>query len=111
MTENELREFLEDNKASIQSAVKERMIESLLAQHQWEISGTISHVVQEFVTAEVVPEVKKYLADNKGPIVEATLVGAAAIGDTLSKAIVERTAKRLEPDNYQFRQIMKALFE
>jgi hypothetical protein len=111
MTEEDLKEFLDENRESIQRAVKEKMIEGLLAQNRWEISGQIAAVVQEFVKDEIVPEVKKYLADQKGPILAAAIAGAAAVGETLSKAIVERTAKRLAPDNYEFRQIMEAIFK
>lgn len=111
MTEDDLKDFLETNKAEIQSAVKSRMIENLLAANRWEISGAIAKVVEDFVAAEIVPEVKAYLADQKGPILEAAIAGAAEIGDTLAKAIVTRTAKRLQPDNYEFRQVMEALFK
>lgn len=111
MTEDDLKEFLSANKADIQARVKERMIESLLTQNRWEISGQIAKTVEEFVTAEIVPEVKKYLSDQKGPILEAAIAGAAEIGDTLAKAIVTRTAKRLTPDGYEFRQVLEALFK
>lgn len=111
MTEDDLKQFLDTNKTEIQRAVKEKMITSLLEQNRWEISGEIARAVQEFVAAEIVPEVKKYLADNKGPILEAAIAGAAQIGDTISKAIVERTAKKLKADSYEFRAVLKTLFE
>lgn len=111
MNADDLKDFLEENKESIQAAVRTKMIESLLAQHRWEISAEISKVVEKFVSDEIVPEIKKYLVDNKGPILQASLAGAAEIGDTLAKAIVSRTAKRLNPDGYEFRSIMKAMFE
>lgn len=111
MTEEDLKEFLEENKAQIKEAVRGRMVESLLAQHRWEIGAQISKIVEEFVAAEIVPEVKKYLADNKGPILTAACAGAAEIGDALAKGIVERTAKKLKSDGYEFRQVMEALFK
>lgn len=111
MNAEDLKEFLETNKAEIQATVKSRMVENLLSQNRWEISGEIAKVVQEFVAAEIVPEVKKYLADNKGPLLEAAIAGAAEIGDTLAKCIVERTAKKLKADSYEFRQVMEALFK
>lgn len=111
MTDDDLKTFLEENKESIQSAIKEKMIARLLETHRWEISDKVSKVVEEFVAAEIVPEVKKYLADQKGPILKAALTGAAEIGDTLAKAIVARTAKRLTPDGYEFRQVLDALFK
>lgn len=111
MTEDDLKEFLDENKESIKNAVRAKMIESLLADHRWEISAEISKVVEDFVSTEIVPEVRKYLADNKGPILQAAIAGAAEIGDTLAKAIVTRTAERLKADSYQFRSVMKALFD
>ena len=111
MNESDLKEFLEENAETIKNTVRAKMIESLLANHRWEISAEISKVVEAFVADEIVPEVKKYLADNKGPILQAAIAGAAGISDTLAKAIVQRTAERLNPEGYQFRSVMKALFD
>lgn len=41
MTEQGLKEFLDENKVEIQAAVKAGMIDSLLSQHRWEISSQI----------------------------------------------------------------------
>lgn len=111
MTDDDLKEFLEENRESIKAAVKAKMIDSLLAEHRWDISSEIKKAVEAFVAAEVVPEVKKYLADNKGPILQAAVAGAAEIGDTLAKAIAKQTAERLDPNGYRFRQVLKALFD
>lgn len=111
MTEEDLKEFLDDNRESIQRAVKEKMIDRLLADHNWQITGEIREVVKEFVSNEIVPEIKKYLADQKGPILKAALVGASEIGEALSKAVAERAAKNIATDSYQFRQVMEALFK
>lgn len=111
MTEDDLKDFLEQNKADIQNHVRQKMMERLLADHQWAITAQIAKTVEEFVTAEIVPEVKKFLASNKGPILTAACAGAAEIGDTLSKAIIERTAKKLKADSYEFRNILDSLFK
>lgn len=111
MTPDDLKEFLAANDAEIKSAVKAKMIERLLSSHQWEITTEISAVVKTFVSEEIVPEVKKHLMDQKGPILEAALVGASEIGANLAKAIAERSAKNLTSDSYQFRQVMEALFK
>jgi len=111
MTEAELKEFLDANKADIQQAVKAKMIDRLLSTHQWEISGQITKIVQDFVSEEIAPEVKKFLADQKGPIIAAACAGAAEIGDTLAKAMIAHTAKNLDAESYKFRGVMKALFE
>lgn len=111
MNAADLQAFLDENKEDIKAAIKAKMIESLLTNHRWEISTEISKTVETFVSTEIVPEVKKYLTDQKGPILKAAIAGAADIGDTLAKAIVTRTAKRLSPDGYEFRQVMEALFK
>lgn len=110
MTEDEIRQFLDDNAENIKTAVREKMISGLLAEHRWQIGDQITKVVNEFVAEEIVPEVKKYLADQKGALVEAAIAGAAEMGEALAKAIVERTAKNLVADSYQFGEVMKALF-
>lgn len=111
MTPEDLKEFLSENDAEIKAVVKQKVIEGLLANHRWEITGQIGEIVKDFVNAEIVPEVKKHLQDQKGPILEAALVGAAEIGANLAKAIAERSAKNLTSDSYQFRQVMEALFK
>ena len=111
MTPDDLKDFLAENEAEIKAAVKAKMIERLLETHRWSITDEIGVVVKEFVSKEIVPEVKKYLADQKGPIIEAALVGAAEIGTNLSKAIAERSAKNLTADSYQFRAVLEALFK
>lgn len=111
MTTDELQAFLEENKADIQNAVKAKLIAGLLENHRWEISGAITKVVEDFVTAEIVPAVKAHLADQKGPILQAAIKASAELGDALSKAIATHTIKRLEPNGYQLRGVLKALFE
>lgn len=111
MTPDDLKEFLSENAESIKAAVKAKMIDTLLQQHQWDMTSEIREVVKDFVSKEIVPEVKKHLQDQKGPILEAALVGASEIGASLAKAIAERSAKNLTSDSYQFRQVMEALFK
>lgn len=111
MSPEDLKEFLDANEAEIKAAVKEKMISQLLQTYQWDITGEIKEVVKAFVSEEIVPEVKKHLQDQKGPILKAALVGASEIGDSLAKAIAERCAKNLTSDGHQFRQVMEALFK
>jgi len=111
MTEDDLKQFLDENAKDIKAAVKVKMIERLMESHRWQISDEIAAVVKEFVSKEIVPEVKKYLADQKGPILQAAIAGAAEVGDSLAKAVTERAAKNINADSYQFRQVMEALFK
>jgi hypothetical protein len=111
MTEAELKEFLDANKADIQEAVRQRMIDGLLTQHRWTISEEITKIVSEFVAVEIVPEVKKFLTEQKGPIIEAACAGAAEVGNQLSQALIAGVAKNLDPNGYKLRGVMKALFD
>ncbi|WP_107341788.1 hypothetical protein [Agrobacterium pusense] len=111
MTEEDLKQFLEDNKAYIQAQVRQKMIDSMLADHRWEIGSKISEVVNEFVKTEISPAVKEHLMSEKSAILEASIKSASGIGDLLAKALVERAAKNITGDSYSFRSTLKAIFE
>lgn len=111
MTEDDLKQFLEDNAETIKSQVKERMITSLLAENRWTISTQIGEIVNEFIKAEIAPAVKEHLQSEKGPILEAAIKSASGIGDMLATALVERAAKNLKGNSYDFRNTLKAIFE
>lgn len=111
MTEEDLKEFLEDNKADIQAQVKQRLIDGLLANHSWTMRETISEIVAEFMKTEIVPAVREHLASEKGAIMEAAISSASHIGEMLSKALVEKASKNISGDSYQFRNTLKGIFE
>lgn len=111
MTEEDLKKFLEDNKADIQAQVRQRMIDSLLSEHRWSISSQISEIVNEFIRDEIAPAVKAHLQSEKSDILEAAVKSASGIGDLLAKALVERAAKNISGDSYSFRNTLKAIFE
>lgn len=111
MTEEDLKQFLEDNKADIQAKVRERLIDSLLAEHRWSISNQISEIVNDFVKTEIAPAVKEHLISEKSEILAAAIKSASGIGDILAKALVERAAKNISGDSYNFRNTLKAIFE
>jgi ABC-type phosphate/phosphonate transport system substrate-binding protein len=112
MTEEDLKKFLDANKAEIQLQVKQRLIDGLLANHSWTMREQIGDVVAAFMRDEIMPEVKAYLVSEKSSILEAAVKGAAEIGDMLSKQLVAQAAKNLDgKSGYQFRAIAKAIFE
>ena len=109
MTEVQLKEFLEANKADIQQAVKQKAIAALLEEHRWDISDQISKAVNAFVAAEIVPAVQAELLSQRGPIVEAAIKAIASISDELAKGFTEAAAKNIGSD-YRRREIAKAIF-
>lgn len=108
MTENELKEFLEANKADIQAEVRKRMIDGLVTNQRWEITSAMNKAVADFITTEIIPEVRSYLEGEKGAILEACKAAAVEIGNTLAKTMAEKAAKNI--DGYKFRDAMSGLF-
>jgi hypothetical protein len=109
MTELQLKEFLEENKADIQAAVKKKAIEELLTTYRWDIGEQISKAVNEFVATEIIPAVKSELTSQQGAIAEAAIKAIAGIADELAKGFVETAAKNIGSD-YKRREIAKAIF-
>lgn len=112
MTEEDLKQFLEANKAEVQAQVKQRLIDGLLANHQWTMRDQISEVVAEFMKTEIMPDVKAYLMSEKSAILEGAVKAASEIGDMLAKQLVAQAAKNInDKSTYQFRQVAEAIFK
>jgi hypothetical protein len=111
MTENELKDFLAANAEDIKAAVKGKLIAGLLEQHRWQFTENVSTIVNEFIKDEIAPEVRKFLADQRGPMVEAAIKAAASVGDTIAQGMALHVTKNLTGDSYKFRQVMEALFK
>lgn len=111
MTEEDLKTFLEANKAEVQAQVKQRLIDGLLQNHQWTMRDQISEVVSEFMKTEIMPEVRTYLASEKSAILEGAIKAASGIGDMLAQKLVAQAAKNInEKSTYEFRKIAEAIF-
>lgn len=112
MTEEDLKQFLEANKAEVQAQVKQRLVDGLLSNHKWTMSDQIGEVVAEFMKTEIMPEVKAYLASEKSAILEGAVKAASEIGDMLAKQLVAQAAKNInDKSTYQFRQVAEAIFK
>jgi hypothetical protein len=111
MTEEDLKDFLEANKAEVQAQVKQRLIDGLLSSHKWTMSDQIGEVVSEFMKAEIMPEVRKYLTSEKSAILEAAIASTAQIGEMMTKEMVKRAAKNVSADSYSFRNVLQEIFK
>lgn len=111
MTEEDLKQFLEDNKADIQAQVRQKVIDGLLADYQWTLRENISGIVADFIKTEIAPEVRKHLESEKSTILDAAIKSSSGIGDMLAKALVERAAKNINADSYNFRETLGAIFK
>ena len=111
MTEEDLKQFLEDNKADIQAQVRQKLIDGLLNDYSWTMRENISGVVQEFIKEQIAPEVRKHLESEKSAILEAAIKATAGIGEMLQKAMVERAVKNIEANSYNFKETLSAIFK
>lgn len=111
MNEEDLKEFLEANKADIQAKVRERLIDGLLVNHSWTMRDQIAETVSAFMKDEIIPEVRKHLASEKSVILQAAIDSTAQIGEMLTKAMVERAAKNISAESYSFRETLSAIFK
>ena len=109
MTEQQLKEFLEENKADIAEAVKRATIERMIAQHNWDISSQIREVVSKFVADNVVPEVQAHLESQKGVFVAAIINSLSEVSDELAKSLAADALKNIATE-YKRREIVKAIF-
>lgn len=109
MTEADLKDFLEANKADIQDAVKQRMIAKLLEEHRWNIGEAVNKCVREFVDQHVVPAVAAELESQKGSIIAATLHALATVSDELAKGLAADAAKNIGSE-WKRREIVKSIF-
>lgn len=107
MTEEDLHNFLAAEKDSIAQAIKEKAIAAMTESIRWQIPQSVTQAVAEFFDAEIVPEIKKHLADQKGPIVEASIKAAAVIGDKVAEAMVEKAVETMS--GYRSGEVLKAL--
>ena len=107
MTEEELHNFLVTEKDAIAAAVRDRAIAAMTESIRWQMPQSVTAAVAEFFEAEIVPEVKKALSDQKGPIVEASIKAAAVIGDKGAEALVEKAVESMT--GYRSSEVIKAL--
>ena len=108
MTEQELTEFMTENAPQLKKAVAERMIAQLAENYRWSMPDVLNTLVKEFMDKEIVPDVKKYLADNKGPILEAVIKSCSTIGDEVSKVMLKQAMEQLQ--GYRGGEVIKAIF-
>ena len=107
MTEDDLKKFLEENADDIKASVKSRTIEAMTRHIEYSLPAGVRDAVSTFVTDEIVPEVKKHLADQKGPIVEAACKAASEIGDKVAEMMVKQAVDSMT--GYRGGEVLKAL--
>lgn len=101
--------------AEVRPHIVEEMKKSMLASVEWQAREStreaVAKEVQEFISSEVVPDLRIRLAESKDGIISACIPAAEGIATELSKALLETLTKNLAASSYKRGAIFKALFE
>ena len=101
---------LESNKAAVQAAVRDAMMDGIKRQFEWEIPATLKKAVDEFITEEVMPAVRAELTANKDVFVNAATEMVKLAPAEIGKAMQGHLAKNLT-NSWQVRKIIEACFQ
>jgi hypothetical protein len=107
MTQEELTEFLSQNKDHFLEATRKAVMEKVTESVRWSLPSDVHETVSTFLKTEIAPEVAKFLAEQKGPILAAAKQAAVDLGNELAKKMTEQAVKSL--DGYRAEEVFKAL--
>lgn len=108
MTEQELLEMLTSEREAITKAVRAKAIDAMAQSLQWSLPDGVRKAVAEFFQAEIIPEVKAALMEQKGPIVAAAIKASAEIGDKVAELLTKTAVERMT--GYYGAEVIKTLF-
>jgi hypothetical protein len=109
MTEDEMKGFLKDNEEAIKLAVRDKLIAGIVDEHRWSITDEVSKAVNQFVKDEIVPDVVKHLAGEKGVILAAAIEGTRQIGNLITEKMVAEATKSI--NGYGMNDVLKSIFK
>jgi hypothetical protein len=88
-------EVLESNKDAVRATVRDALLAGVKRQFEWELPEAVKKTVNEFITEEVVPEVRAELSANKDAFVAAATEMAKSASVEIAKAMQTTIAKNL----------------
>jgi transcription termination factor NusB len=103
-------EILESNKDAVRATVRDALLEGVKRQFQWELPDAVKKAVAEFVTDEIIPEIKAELEANKDTFVQAATDMVRGAPAEIGKAMQAHLAKNLT-DSWKLRQVVEACFK
>jgi len=109
MNTKQLTDFLEEHKADIHKAIKDKIISDLTARVGWELPDLLKKEVDAFYATEISPAVRDYLSENKNSILEACIKACVEASEAVAKAMVAQVMKTMS-DEYKSREVFKKLF-
>ena len=109
MTHEEMTIFLQENSERIKAAAADAMIDKIREDIRYGLPSEVKVVVNKFMVDEIVPEVRKALAGEKGAILASVSKAAAEIGDSLAKTMTENAMKNIV--GYRGGELLKKLVD
>jgi transcription termination factor NusB len=103
-------DVLESNKDAVRATVRDALLEGVKRQFQWEIPEAVKKAVSEFITAEIIPEIKAELEANKAVFVNAATEMVKGVPVEIGKAMQEQLAKNLT-QSWTLRKVVEACFQ
>lgn len=100
---------LETNKDAVRDTVREALLAGVKRQFEWEIPAALQKAVQEFITEEIIPEIRADLMANKEEFVTAATEMVRAVPVEIGKAMQEQLAKNLT-QSWTIRKLAEACF-
>jgi len=102
-------DILESNREQVKATVTEALLAGVKRQFEWELPDAIKKEVADFITTEIVPEVRAQLFANKDELVDAATTMVLGVPAEIGKAMQEQLAKNLT-SSWTLRKVVEACF-
>ena len=99
---------LDDHRDTVKAAVKEALMSGIKRKFEWELPNAVSSAVDEFIKAEVVPEIRAQLTADKDVFVNAAIEMVKSVPVEIGKALQLQIAKNLT-SSYKLEALIKAV--
>ena len=108
LSEDFFLNILESNKEEVRSTVRNALLDGVKKQFEWELPQAVRTAVAEFITEEIIPEIKAELEANKNAIVDAATEMVRGAPVEIGKAMQAKVAESLT-HSYNLRKMMEAI--
>lgn len=102
-------DILESNRDQVKATVTEALLSGVKRQFEWEIPEAVKKEVNDFITNEIIPEVRAQLFTNKDEFVDAAVTMVRGVPAEIGKAMQENLAKNLT-NSWTLRKVVEACF-
>jgi hypothetical protein len=107
--ENSIAEIILANKELIKESAMRTLNTAVADNLSWNIRDMMKSAVDDFITTEIMPEIKTLLTQNKQVFLDQLIAAVSEIGTELAKHMVEKAVKNMS-NSWEFEKVTKALF-